>query len=110
MALQCDIIAFPGEPYGGVHIEDGLFIADEATREIIRTQYPGSWKRIEKRRKIMKEILGIHIADEVMPTSDIQAMLFPIWGIRKLSYLKFKKKQNFIFLLIRRQRCYTFKI
>jgi hypothetical protein len=84
MALQCDIIAFPGKPYGGVHVEDGLFIADEATREIIRTQYPGSWKRIEKRRKIMKEILGIHIADEIMPTSDIQAMLFPYMGNTKI--------------------------
>ena len=84
MALQCDIIAFPGEPYGGVHIEDGLFVADEATREIIRAQYPDSWKRIEKRRKIMKEILGIHIADEIMPTSDIQAMLFPYMGNTKI--------------------------
>ncbi|NLJ48188.1 MAG: hypothetical protein GX428_01175 [Candidatus Atribacteria bacterium] len=84
MALQCDIIAFPGEPYGGVHIEDGLFVADEATREIIRTQYPDSWKRIEHRRQIMKEILGIDIADEVMPTSDIQAMLFPYMGNTKI--------------------------
>jgi hypothetical protein len=84
MALQCDIIAFPGEPYGGVHIEDGLFVADEATREIIQVQYPDSWKRIEKRRKIMKEILGIHIADELMPTSDIQAMLFPYMGDTKI--------------------------
>ena len=88
MALQCDIIAFPGEPFGGVHVEDGLFIADAATREIIQTQYPNSWKRIEKRRRIMKEILGIHIADEVMPTSDIQAMLFPYMGNTNLVLTK----------------------
>ena len=25
----------------------------------------------------LKDVLGINIADEVMPTSDIQAMLFP---------------------------------
>ncbi len=84
MALQCDIIAFPGEPYGGVHVEDGVFIADEATREMIRVQYPDSWKRIEKRRQFMKDILGINIADEVMPTSDIQAMLFPYMGNTKI--------------------------
>lgn len=80
MALQGDIIAFPGEPYGGVHVEDGVFIADEATREVIRVQYPDSWKRIEKRRQFMKDVLGINIVDEVMPTSDIQAMLFPYMG------------------------------
>ena len=32
----------------------------------------------------MKEILGIHIADELMPTSDIQAMLFPYMGDTKI--------------------------
>ena len=84
MALQCDIIAFPGEPYGGVHIEDGLFIADETTRDIIQVQYSDSWGRIEKRRKFMKDVLGIHIADEVMPTSDIQAMFFPYMGNTKI--------------------------
>lgn len=80
MALQCDIIAFPGKPYGGIHVEDGLFIADEITRNNIRVQYPDSWKRIEQRRKFMKDVLGINIAEEIMLTSDIQAMLFPYLG------------------------------
>jgi hypothetical protein len=31
----------------------------------------------------MKDVLGINIADEVMPTSDIQAMLFPYMGNTK---------------------------
>ncbi|MBE3142833.1 MAG: M24 family metallopeptidase, partial [Planctomycetes bacterium] len=28
MALQCDLIAFPGQPYVGVHVEDTLVLAD----------------------------------------------------------------------------------
>jgi len=77
MAIQCDIIAFPGKPYGGVHVEDGILIADDNLRNDISKSFPTCWKRILKRREFVKETLGISLAEEVLPTSNIQAVLFP---------------------------------
>jgi len=80
MAIQCDIIAFPGEPYVGVHVEDGILVADEDARTKIQTEFPECWGRIEKRRGFMKEVLGINLADEVLPVSNIQTILHPYMG------------------------------
>ena len=77
MALQCDIISSAEKPYIGVHVEDGIIIADNNTRIKIKKSFPKSWERIIKRRKFMKEILGISLEEEVLPTSDMQALLFP---------------------------------
>jgi len=77
MAIQCDVIAFPGNFYIGVHIEDGIIIADYNMRNKIKKEYPASWRRIQKRRNFVINELGIKIADEVLPTSNIQAVLFP---------------------------------
>ncbi|MGE5528656.1 MAG: aminopeptidase P family N-terminal domain-containing protein [Patescibacteria group bacterium] len=77
MAIQCDIIACPGPPYVGTHVEDGLLIADAPTRAALREQYPATWRRIEARRKMMGDVLGIRLAEEVLPASNIQAVLFP---------------------------------
>jgi len=84
MAIQCDIIAFPGEPYVGVHVEDGIVIANEEIRNAIRTEFPECWDRIEERRKFMKDVLGIKLAAEVLPTSNIQAVLFPYMANTKV--------------------------
>jgi hypothetical protein len=84
MAIQCDIIAFPGEPYVGVHVEDGVVIADEEVRNTIRTGFTECWGRIEARRTFMKDILGINLAAEVLPTSNIQAVLFPYMANTKV--------------------------
>lgn len=77
MAIQCDIIASPGEPYVGVHVEDGVLIGDRNLRDRIRTRFPECWRRISERRRFMKEALGIDLAEEVLPTSDIQSIFFP---------------------------------
>ena len=84
MAIQCDIIAFPGKPFVGVHVEDGIVIADEKIRADIQTQYPQSWKRIALRRKYMKDVLGINLSEDVLPVSNIQATLFPYMGNQKI--------------------------
>jgi len=80
MAIQCDIIAFPGEPYIGVHVEDGVVVADEIIRDKIRQEAPNSWNRINTRKTFMKETLGISLADEILPVSNIQGVLFPYLG------------------------------
>lgn len=76
MAIQCDIISNPpGLP--GVHVEDGLALADEKLRAQIKADFPESWQRIEQRRKMMKEVLGINISDDILPFSDIQGVFHP---------------------------------
>jgi len=76
MAIQCDIIANPSD-LPGVHVEDGLILADSELRESFKNKYPEAWKRIERRRNTMIGTLGINISDEVLPLSEIQGLLFP---------------------------------
>ena len=76
MAIQCDIIANPSN-LPGVHVEDGLILADSELRESFKNKYPEAWKRIEQRRKIMIKTLGMNISDDVLPLSEIQGLLFP---------------------------------
>lgn len=77
MAFQCDIIAFPGEPYVGVHVEDTAIIADEALRNEINNTYPDVWKRFTIKKEMMRETLGINIDDSFLPVSTIQAHFNP---------------------------------
>ncbi|HEB31927.1 MAG TPA: M24 family metallopeptidase [Spirochaetes bacterium] len=77
MALQCDIIAFPGEPYVGAHVEDTMIIADEALRNEIIEKYPQVWKRITIKKDMMRKTLGINIDDSLLPVSTIQAHFHP---------------------------------
>ncbi|MDR0473180.1 MAG: hypothetical protein LBH43_05875 [Treponema sp.] len=88
MAIQCDIIACP-EKYPGIHIEDGLIMADEETRRQFGEKYPENWNRIKARRKLMKENLNIQISDEVLPLSDLQGCLSP-WTVNPHSVLGVK--------------------
>lgn len=80
MIVQCDMIAFPGSPYGGVHVEDGLLIADQTLRDEIKRSFPDSWQRIVARKRFMQNKLGITLKEEVLPTSNMQAALFPFMG------------------------------
>lgn len=75
MAIQCDIIA--GTDGVFAHAEDGILIADEKMREEIKRISPDCWQRIALRRAFMKRELGIHLNDEVLPTSDIQGVYHP---------------------------------
>ncbi len=76
-ALQCDIIAFPGGAYVGVHVEDSLVVADSDLRERLRKTYPSVMDRIGARQEMMRDLLGISISDDVLPLSNLQAVLHP---------------------------------
>ncbi|MDH3730218.1 MAG: aminopeptidase P family N-terminal domain-containing protein [Acidimicrobiia bacterium] len=77
MALQVDIIPATGTEYFTTNIEDGVALADESLRRAFATQYPGAWQRIERRRQFMNDALGIALAPEVLPFSNIPAYLPP---------------------------------
>lgn len=76
MGIQCDIIPAP-EGFPGVHVEDGLALADKNLRTELKRHYPEAWARIQERRVFVEQELGISLRDEVLPFSDIQGCLFP---------------------------------
>lgn len=76
MLLQIDIIPSV-KGYGGINCESGVMLADQALREEIQEKFPEMWARIRKRRKYMKEVLGLNISEEVLPTSSMTAFCCP---------------------------------
>ena len=76
-ALQCDIIAFPGGPHVGIHVEDPLVVAGAELREQLAHLYPDTMERIIQRQRMMRDLLGISIKDDILPLSNIQGVLNP---------------------------------
>ena len=79
MAFQCDIIPDNARPGWAANCEDALVLADEGLRAEIARRHPGAWRRIEERRRFMRERLGIALADELLPLSSIPAYFPPFW-------------------------------
>ncbi len=77
MALQVDVIPATHSPWFTTNIEDGIALADAALRAEFAARYPEAWRRIERRRAFMDEILGIVLKPEVLPFSNIPAWLPP---------------------------------
>jgi len=89
MMIQCDFTARPASfGYLGVHIEDGIILADEATRARIAELAPQCMARMLERQRFMREVLGINLRDEVLPTSDIAGLLFPFLAKPDLVFAK----------------------
>lgn len=77
MALQVDVIPATGTAYFTTNIEDGVALADEPLRAALAASYPEAWARIEARRTFMRQALGLRLAPEVLPFSNIPAYLPP---------------------------------
>lgn len=76
MMLQMDLI-FSVSGYSGINAEDGILLADKELRMQIEEQYPVMWKRMQKRRRYMKDVLGIPISEEILPLSGLCGYLRP---------------------------------
>lgn len=77
MAIQVDVIPATHSPWFTTNIEDGIALADAPLREAFATRYPEAWRRIERRRAFMADVLGIRLKPEVLPFSNIPAYLPP---------------------------------
>ena len=78
MAIQVDVI--PSSPvYASTRMEDGVVLADKALREQLRNAFPDCYARCEKRRKFMTDVLGIELPEEVLPLSNIPAIVPPFF-------------------------------
>ena len=79
MVLQCDIIPTPLPPGRALNCEDTVAIADEPLRNEIATRFPEMWNRINARRALMRDGLGLDLHPEVLPLSVAPAYLPPFW-------------------------------
>ncbi len=88
--IQLDLIPAPEKPYGGANIEDGYYLADEATRKMLSGRWPDFWRRVLRRRAFM-EGLGFRLADEVLPLSDIGGYYRPWLLDRESALISFER-------------------
>jgi Xaa-Pro aminopeptidase len=77
MAFQVDVIPATGTPYFTTNIEDGIALADPSLRGELAARFPAAWDRIEARRAFMANVLGIDLHPDVLPFSNIPALLSP---------------------------------
>jgi Xaa-Pro aminopeptidase len=76
MAIQVDVI--PSSPvYGSTRMEDGVVLADASLRGEIESGFPEAYHRIQQRRRFMIDSLGIDLPEEVLPLSNIPAVVPP---------------------------------
>jgi Xaa-Pro aminopeptidase len=78
MAIQVDVI--PSSPtYASTRMEDGVVLADENLRQQLKDAFPDCYARCQKRRKFMADVLGIELPEEVLPLSNIPAIVPPFF-------------------------------
>jgi Xaa-Pro aminopeptidase len=78
MAIQVDII--PSSPtYFSTRMEDGIVLADADLRRQLREDWPDCYERCEKRRRFMADVLGIELPEEVLPLSNMPAIVPPFF-------------------------------
>ena len=75
--MQVDIIPATGTPWFTTNIEDGIALADAGLRDELAARYPDAWRRIEARRAFMREVIGIDLHPDVLPFSNLPAVLPP---------------------------------
>ncbi len=76
MAIQVDVIP-SSKQYFSTRVEDGIIVADANLRQRLAAKYPGLASRCQARRKFMIETLGIPVAEEVWPLSNIPGIVPP---------------------------------
>jgi hypothetical protein len=78
MAIQVDVI--PSSPvYASTRMEDGVVLADANLRKQLKDAFPDCYARCQKRRKFMADVLGIEVPEEVLPLSNIPAIVPPFF-------------------------------
>lgn len=75
--MQVDIIAHGDNPVRTGICEDAVVIAGKDLREQLRKEYPEVYNRIMERRRVMKDVLGIRLHEDVLPMSNLNGAYFP---------------------------------
>jgi len=78
MYIQSDIIP-RSKKYSSTRMEDGIVIAGQNLQSQLKELYPEVFERCMSRRKFMIEELGFQLPDEVLPLSNIPAIIAPFF-------------------------------
>jgi Xaa-Pro aminopeptidase len=78
MVMQVDVIP-ASATYFSTRMEDGVVIADVDLRAQLEAQYPECYARCQERRAFMTNTLGIDLPDEILPLSNIPAIVPPFF-------------------------------
>ena len=57
--------------------EDAVVIAGKELQEELQKAYPEVYERIQKRRKVMQEVLGLTLHEDVLPMSNLNGAYYP---------------------------------
>ncbi|MGA8705985.1 MAG: hypothetical protein WB646_03245 [Steroidobacteraceae bacterium] len=78
MVMQVDVI--PSSPiYFSTRMEEGIVLADASLRASLKTAYPDCFARCQKRRSFMVDVLGIDLAEELLPLSNTPGIVAPFF-------------------------------
>ncbi len=78
MAVQVDVIP-SSETWFSTRMEDGIILADGALKDALRREHPDCYGRCLARRAFMRDTLGIDVPDDILPTSNIPAIVPPFF-------------------------------
>ena len=78
MYIQADIIP-RSTTYFSSRMEEGIIIADVALQNSLKELYPDVYERCMQRRKFMVEELGFSLPPEILPLSNIPAIVPPFF-------------------------------
>lgn len=79
MVFQVDVIPGPMLPGKALNCEDAVAIADTDLRNTLAAKHPQTWSRIQARRAFLENTIGVTLADHLLPLSNIQLCLPPLW-------------------------------
>lgn len=79
MVFQVDVIPEPLRQGWALNCEDAVAFADAALRKEIDKRHPETGARIEARRTFMRDALGVHLPESILPLSNIPLALPPFW-------------------------------
>jgi Xaa-Pro aminopeptidase len=77
MVLQTDVIPC-SSVYVTARMEDGVVIADDHLSRQLADEFPDCHARCLKRRRFVEDVLGIELPTEVLPLSNIPAIVPPL--------------------------------
>lgn len=78
MAMQVDVIP-SHDVYFSTRMEDGIILADAMLQAELKAAHPDCFDRCIARRAFLRDTLGIQVPDEVLPTSNIAAIVPPFF-------------------------------
>lgn len=78
MYIQVDIIP-RSKNYFSSRMEEGIIIADDDLQRELKDKYPDTYARCIARRNFMQDVLGISLPKEILPLSNIPAIVPPFF-------------------------------